>query len=77
MKLLIMQFLQPPITSSLFGQNILLSTLFSNTLSLYSSLKVKEQISHPYKTKSKIIVLCVLICTLSHSIRGDNRFWNE
>jgi hypothetical protein len=27
-------FLQPPVTSSLFGQNILLNTLFSNTLSL-------------------------------------------
>jgi hypothetical protein len=28
-------FLQPPITSVLFGQNILLSTLFSNTISLF------------------------------------------
>jgi hypothetical protein len=37
MKLLIMQFLQP-ITSSPFGPNILLSTLFSNTLSLYRCL---------------------------------------
>jgi hypothetical protein len=27
-------FLQPPVTSSLFGSNILLNTLFSNTLSL-------------------------------------------
>jgi hypothetical protein len=27
-------FLQSPVTSSLFDQNILLSTLFSNTLSL-------------------------------------------
>jgi hypothetical protein len=27
-------FLQPPVTSSLFGPNILLSTLFSNTLIL-------------------------------------------
>jgi hypothetical protein len=27
MKLLIMQFLQPPVTSSLFGPDILLSTL--------------------------------------------------
>jgi hypothetical protein len=31
-------FLQPPVTSSLFGRNILHSTLFSNTLSLCSSL---------------------------------------
>jgi hypothetical protein len=31
-------FLYSPVTSSLFGPNILLSTLFSNTLSLCSSL---------------------------------------
>jgi hypothetical protein len=30
-------FLHSPVTSSLFGPNILLSTLFSNTLSLCSS----------------------------------------
>jgi hypothetical protein len=30
-------FLQPPVTSSRFGPNILLNTLFSNTLSLCSS----------------------------------------
>jgi hypothetical protein len=30
-------FLQPPVTSSVFGPNILLNTLFSNTLSLYST----------------------------------------
>jgi hypothetical protein len=29
-------FLQPPVTSSLFGSNIILNTLFSNTLSLCS-----------------------------------------
>jgi hypothetical protein len=28
------RFVQPPVTSSLFGPNILLSALFSNTLSL-------------------------------------------
>jgi hypothetical protein len=42
-------FLQPPVTSSLFGPNILLSTLFSNTLSLCSSLNVRDQVSHPYR----------------------------
>jgi hypothetical protein len=43
-------FVQPPVTSSLFGPNILLKTLFSNTTSLYSSLNVREQYSHPNKT---------------------------
>jgi hypothetical protein len=32
--------LQPPVTSSLFGPNILLNALFSNTLSVCSSLNV-------------------------------------
>jgi hypothetical protein len=48
-------FLQPPITSVLFGPNILLSTLFSDILSLRSSLNVRDQVSHPYRTTGKII----------------------
>jgi hypothetical protein len=38
-------FLQYPVTSSLLGPNIVLSTLFSNTLSLHSSLNVSNQVS--------------------------------
>jgi hypothetical protein len=45
--------LQPPVTSSLFGPSILLSTLFSNTLSLCSSLNVRNQVLHPYRTIGK------------------------
>jgi hypothetical protein len=37
------------------GPNILLSTLFSKTLSLHSSLNVSDQLSQPYKTTGKII----------------------
>jgi hypothetical protein len=40
-------FLRPPVTSSRFGPNILLSTLFSNTPSPCSSLNVRDQVSHP------------------------------
>jgi hypothetical protein len=36
-------FFRPPVTSSLFGSNILLSTLFSNTISLCFSLNVRDQ----------------------------------
>jgi hypothetical protein len=36
--------LQSPVSSSLWGPNILLSTRFSNTLSLCSSLSVPESI---------------------------------
>ena len=46
-------FLYSPVTSSLLGPNILLSTLFSNTLSLRSSLNISDQISHPYKTTGR------------------------
>jgi hypothetical protein len=43
-------------SSSLLGQNIL-NTQFSETLSLCSSLKVRDQVSHPYSTTGKITVL--------------------
>jgi hypothetical protein len=36
-------------------------TLFSNTLSLFSSLNTSDQVSHLYKTTCKVIVLYVLI----------------
>ena len=35
--------------------------MFSNTLSLLSSRNVNDQVSHPYKTKGKIIVLNISI----------------
>jgi hypothetical protein len=56
-------FLQPHVSSSLFGPNILL-----NTLSLCSSLSVWDQVSHPYKTTGKIVVLCILNSKLLNKI---------
>jgi len=47
--------LQTPYTSSLLRPNILLSTLFSNTLSLCPFLSVRDQVSHPYKTTGKTV----------------------
>jgi len=35
------------VTSSLLSRNILLSTMFSNTLSFFASRNVKDQVSHP------------------------------
>jgi hypothetical protein len=58
-------FLQPPITSSLFGPHILLSTLFSNTLN------VRDQVSHQYKTTGKITVLYIIIFKFLDSRRED------
>jgi len=52
--------LHPPTTSSLLAQ-ILLSTLFSNTLNLCSSLSVRDQDSQPYKRRGTIAVLCIFI----------------
>ena len=49
-------FLHSPVAYSFLGPNIPLSTPFSNTPSLRSSLNVSDQVSHPYKT-GKIIVL--------------------
>jgi hypothetical protein len=56
--------LQPPATSSLLGSYILLSTLFSNTLNIHSSLRVKDQVSHPYETTQILIFILIrtVIC---------------
>ena len=54
-------FLHSLVTSSPLGPNILLNTLFSDTLSLRSSLNVSDQVSHPYKTTGKITVFYFLI----------------
>ena len=64
-------FLHSPVTSTLLGPNILLSTLFSNTLSLCSTLIVSDQVSHPHKTTGNIIVLYILVFKfLSSKIYG-------
>ena len=54
--------LHSPVTSSLLGPNILLNTVFSNTLSFLSSLNVSDQVSHPWipkatNTKSEYVIL--------------------
>ena len=47
-------FLDSLVTSSLLSPNILLNTLFSNTLSLCPSLNVSDQVSHPHKKWAKL-----------------------
>jgi len=47
MKLIIMQLPRDP-SSYLLGQNNFLNNLFSKNLSLCSSPKVRDQVSHPY-----------------------------
>src|SRR5215510_2083104 len=70
-------FLHSPVTSSLLGTNTLLNTLFSNTHSLCSSLNVSDQVSHPYRTTGRIIVLYILIFKFLESNLEDKRFCTE
>ena len=70
-------FLHSPVTPSLLGPNILLNTLFSNTLSLCPSLNVSDQVSHPYKTTGKIMVLYILTFKFLDSKLEDKSFCTE
>ena len=74
---LLCSLLHSPVTSSVLGPNILLSTLFSKTLSLHSSLSVSDQLSQPYKTTGNIIVLYILIFTIFDRKLEDKRFCTE
>jgi hypothetical protein len=49
------------ITSSVLGPNIFLNTPFSNTLSLCFSLIVRDQVSLPCKTTSKMMIMIIMI----------------
>jgi hypothetical protein len=44
-----------PVTSSVLGEDIPLTALFSNTFGLCSCLNVKHPASHSYRTTGKII----------------------
>jgi hypothetical protein len=46
-------------------------------LKYFQSLNVRNQVSHSYKTKGKIIVLYILFFTFLDSIREDKMFWTE
>jgi len=65
-------FIHSPVTSSLLGPNILLNTLFSNTLSLRSSPSVSDQVSHPYKQLAK---LYIYIYTHTHTHTYISQYW--
>jgi len=69
--------LHSPVTSSLSGPNILLNTLFSNTLSLRSSPSVSDQVPHPCKTTGKNIVLYILIFEFLDNELEGQRFCTE
>jgi hypothetical protein len=56
-------FLQLPLISSLFDPNIIFNILFLNAFGLCSYLNVRDQVSHPNRTKGKMIVLYSIIFT--------------
>jgi len=66
-----------PVTSSLLGPNIILSTLFSNTLILRSSLNIRDQVSHPYNTTGRAIVFCISVFKFLDSKLEDRSFCTE
>jgi hypothetical protein len=47
-------FPQLPVTSSPLRSNTFLNKLFSNILNIFSSLKRKDQVSHPYNKTGRI-----------------------
>jgi hypothetical protein len=51
----------PPHILKILLNIIILSTLFSNTLSLLSCLVLSNQDSHPYKTTGNIILMYILM----------------
>jgi hypothetical protein len=61
--------LYSPVTSSFLGPNILLSILLQNTLSQRSSLNMSAQISFPYKTTGRIIVLYLMQLKILHGTK--------
>jgi len=70
-------FLQSPITLSLLGSNILLSTLFWNTVSQCSSLNENNHVSLLYKKTGTILLLYILIFQFLNSKLEDKRFCTE
>ena len=54
-------FLHSPATLTLLGPNILLSTIFSDTLTVSSSVNVSDQVSHLHKITVKFVALYILI----------------
>jgi hypothetical protein len=61
-----------PLRSKYSSQNPVLKHL-----SLCSSLSVRDQVSHPYKTTGRIMVLYILTFTFLDSRRDDKRLWTE
>ena len=65
-------FLHFSVTSSLLGSNILLSTLFSNTLNLRPCPIFSDEVSQPYKTTGRIKMWCFVKIPLFHWVSNPS-----
>jgi hypothetical protein len=65
-----------PLTSSLLDPNILLRTLFWNTLSLYLPL-LWETKFHTHTKQMTVVVLYFITFAFLDSRREDKRLWTE
>jgi hypothetical protein len=74
MELYIMQFSSASRHFIPLGSDIILGSVFSDTLNLYSSLNARDHVSHPYKTTGELIVFYILIFSFLDSRREDGRF---
>jgi hypothetical protein len=63
-----------PETSCLLRQNILLSTLLLNTLSLCFSLNMRDHVSHPDKTTGKFMLFSPYVCIVYSLIPTNVQF---
>jgi len=68
---LTMQF-SPSSCYFLLGPNVILSTL-----NLYSFLRVRDQVSHPYKTTGKIIILYISLFMFLNRQLGRQTKWKH
>ena len=65
------------LNSSLLGLNIHLRILFSNTISLHSSLNVRNNVSQQYSTTANITLLYILIFKFLETSLRDMSVWTE
>lgn len=75
MKLLIVQFFLVPWYLLPLSSKIFLSTLRSNTFSLWPSCNVTGQVAHRHTATAEIMVLCTLIFILLYSRLEDKSFY--
>jgi hypothetical protein len=74
MKVLIVQSLQTSHHFLPLWSVILLNNLFPNSLSICSSISVRDQVSHKYRTTGKTVVLCILIFKFLERRQEGKRF---